>query len=62
VLSGRSTAIDYLIDDYYMDKITGKLSTKKEVNLNQLILKAYPEARLLNLNYNFKAFKSLLIR
>jgi len=34
VLSGRSTAIDHLIDDYYMDKITGKLSTKKEVDLN----------------------------
>jgi len=34
VLSRRSTAIDYLIDDHYIDKITGKLSTKKKVNLN----------------------------
>jgi hypothetical protein len=61
VLSRRSTAIDYLIDNYYIDKIIGKLSIKKEVDLNWLILKAYLKARLLNLNYNFKAFKSLLI-
>ena len=60
VLFRRSTAINHLIDNYYIDKITGKLFTK-EVDLNQLILKAYLEARLLNLNYNFKAFKALLI-
>ena len=54
--------MDYLIDNYYMDKITGKLSTKKEVDLNQPTLEAYPEARLLNLNCNFKAFKALLIQ
>ena len=62
VLSGRSTAIDHFVDDHHINKITGKLSTKKEVNLNQPILEAYPEARLLNLNHNFKAFKSLLIQ
>ena len=62
MLSGKSIIIDYFVDNHYIDKIMGKLFTEKEVNLNQLILKAYLKARLLNLNYNFKAFKSLLIQ
>ena len=60
VSSRRSTAMDHLVDDYYMDKITGKLSTE-EVDPNQPTLEAYPEARLLDLNRNFEAFKALLI-
>ena len=34
VLFRKSTSIAYLVDDYYIDKITGKLSTKEEVNPN----------------------------
>jgi len=32
VLFRRSTAMDYPIEDYYIDKIIGKLFTEKEVN------------------------------
>ena len=60
--SGRSTAIDYLIKDHQLDKATDKILSKKKAKPDQPIIKQYPEAKSLDLNYNFKGFKTLLIQ
>jgi hypothetical protein len=39
----------------------GKLLFTKLVDLNQLRIEEYLEARLLNINYNFNSFKAFLI-
>ena len=58
---GRITAIDHFIQDHYLNKVMGKLLSIKPVDLNQLKIKEYLEARSLNINYNFNSFKALLI-
>ena len=62
VLSGRTTAIDHLVEDHYIDKIIGVLNTYRKPNKsNQPTINKYLEERLLNRAYNFKKFKQLLI-
>jgi hypothetical protein len=63
VLSRRTTAIDHLVEDYYMDKTTGVLNTYRKPNeSNQLTIDEYLEERSLDRARNFKRFKQLLIR
>ena len=54
-------AINHLIKDYQLDKATGEILSKKKAEPNQPTIKQYPEAKLLNINRNFKGFKALLI-
>ena len=61
VLLGKLTAINHLIKDYQLNKVMSEIFSKKKDDLDQLIIKQYPEAKLLNLNCNFKGFKALLI-
>ncbi len=62
VLSGRTTAIDHLVEDHYIDKIIGVLNTYRKPNKsNQPTINKYLEERLLNRAYNFKRLKQLLI-
>ena len=53
--------MDYLIKDYQLDKVMGKILSEKKNEPNQPTIEQYLEARLLNLNCNFKGFKALLI-
>ena len=55
VLLGKLTAIDHLIKDHQLDKVTGKILSKKN-EPDQLTIEQHLEARLLNLNRNFKGF------
>ena len=61
VLSERITVMDHLIQNHYLDKATGKLLFIKLVGSNQPKIKEYPEARSLNINYNFNNFKAFPI-
>jgi hypothetical protein len=47
MLSGRSTALTYLVEDYNMDKVTGLLRKRSESILTQLTIKNYPTKRSL---------------
>ena len=60
MLLKRLIAINYLIKDYQLNKIVGKIFSKKK-ELDQSTIEQYLKARLLDLNYNFKGFKALLI-
>jgi len=58
VLSRRTTTIDHLVEDHYMDKIMGVLNTYQKPNKsNQLTIDEYLEKRSLNRARNFKRFK-----
>jgi hypothetical protein len=61
VSSGRSTAMDHLVKDHQLDKVTGEIFSEKKDDPDQLIIEQYPEAKSLDLNRNFKGFKALLI-
>ena len=63
VSSGRTTAMDHLVEDHYMDKTTGLLNThRKPDEFNQPTIDEYPEERSLDRARNFERFKQLLIR
>ena len=53
--------MDHLIKDHQLDKATGKILFKKKADADQLTIKQYLKAKLLNINHNFKGFKALLI-
>ena len=58
MLSRRTTAIDHLVEDHYMDKTIGVLNTYQKPNKsNQPTIDKYLEERLLNRARNFKRFK-----
>jgi len=59
---GRTTAMDYLVQDHHLDKATGELLSTKPVEPNQPTIEVYLEARSLDINRNFESFKALLIR
>ena len=61
VSSGRTTALDHLEFDHYMNRTSGELQLK-ESSPNQPTIEEYPQAKSLDLQRNFKAFKHLLIR
>lgn len=62
VSSGRSTALDHLCDDHYMNKATGELNQNGPRAANQPLIEGYPAAWSLEWNRNFESFKTLLIR
>jgi len=41
VLKGRCIALDYLQDDYNMDRSTGELKERPPLKLNQLTIEEY---------------------
>jgi len=62
VSSGRSSALDHLCEDHYMDKVSGELNQSAPRASNQPTVEAYPAAWSLEFNRNFESFKELLIR
>ena len=62
MLKGRCIALDYLQDDYNIDRSTGELKERPPLKSNQPTIKEYPGQRSLELNRNFESFKQLLIR
>jgi hypothetical protein len=62
VLKGRYIALDYLQDDYNIDRSTSELKQRLPSKSNQPTIDEYPAQRSLELNRNFESFKQLLIR
>lgn len=55
-----ATALDHLEFDHYMNRTSGELQLK-EPSPNQPTIEEYPQAKSLDLQRNFEAFKHLLI-
>ena len=62
ILSGRSIALTYLVEDHNIDKVTGLLRKRSESILTRPTIKDYPTKRSLIQSYNFNTFKQLLVQ